>query len=335
MDRDLRQCTIIRLTAALLLAMVFATAAGAAYRNEDCKCSAITPEQMWRADAWLWLSPRDKRLSVAEHLPWGAPIEASGARHERLLIQRDYVTDYDGDLRDPLWVAYKLTRSDISTSRPRTECFRQDVRLSYTSASTCADYSEPIYDQGHLAPNADFTRSLRAMLNTYVMSNMTPQHCAFNRGTWLILEQLTRDWVQTEGTLYVISGSVFDRDGTPGRDPDSAALRMASNDGEARVAVPSAFYKILVHRGPGGVLKSLSVLVPNTEVKIGNGESAQRQYLVDHLVSIADIEQETGLTFFPALVTSDPSAADALKHSKATTLWPTTTWPSRLDQLCH
>lgn len=310
--------------------------ASAAYLNEDCRCKDITPEQMWKADAWLWLSSADKEAALNTHLPWGVPTDPAGADHESHLIQRDYIIDYDGDLRDPLWVAYKLTRSDLSVDRNRTECFRQDIRVSYEQASTCADYSEPTYDQGHMAPNADFTRSLQAMLNTYIMSNMTPQECAFNRGTWLIMESLVRKWVEAKGTLYVISGSVFDRDGTLGRDPDNDAKRMKADDESERVAIPSAFYKILVHRNPGGSLESLSLLVPHTAEKIADGEPAQRQYLIDHLVSIDDIEQRTGIEFFPDMVASDPAAAMQFKTNKANSLWDIDgSWPSRMDALCQ
>jgi len=47
------------------------------------------------------------------------------------------------------------------------------------------------------------------MLNTYMMSNMAPQHCAFNRGTWLILEELVRHWAEEKKTIYVITGAVL------------------------------------------------------------------------------------------------------------------------------
>jgi len=124
-------------------------------------------------------------------------------------------------------------------------------------------------------------------------------------------------------------------DDTPGWDAGDGVPRMASDNGDKRVAVPSAFYKILVHREPGGHLETLSVLVPNTETKLPSGDAAERQYYVAHLVSIADIEKVTGLDFFPELEASDPSAAQQFKDFKATALWEAASWPRRLDALCH
>jgi DNA/RNA endonuclease G (NUC1) len=40
-----------------------------------------------------------------------------------------------------------------------------------------------VFDRGHMVPNASMERSLWAMINTYMFSNMTPQHPEFNRET--------------------------------------------------------------------------------------------------------------------------------------------------------
>ena len=66
------------------------------------------------------------------------------------------------------------------------------------------------------------------------MSNMSPQHCRFNRGIWLSLEHLTRIWANNDqyGAILVTSGAVFDRDDVTGRDTDDVALRMLSNNGK-------------------------------------------------------------------------------------------------------
>ena len=58
-------------------------------------------------------------------------------------------------------------------------CFRQDPRLTSTETAILADYDEPIYDRGHLANDADLKDDLTEQINTYVLSNMSPQHCRF------------------------------------------------------------------------------------------------------------------------------------------------------------
>ena len=43
------------------------------------------------------------------------------------------------------------------------------------------------------------------------------QHDRFNRGIWARLEGYVRDWAEKKGTIYVITGAVFDRDGDGAR----------------------------------------------------------------------------------------------------------------------
>ncbi len=305
------------------------------YVNQHCRCGDITPAQLWRADAWLWLSRADRQASLDTHLPWGVPENPGHAENERLLIQRHYVLNHDGDLRTSTWAAYRLRKRDLARHRERTECFRQDTRLSTSQAGYCADYKEPTYDQGHLVPNSDMKRSLTAMLNTYMMSNMAPQHCAFNRGTWLILEELVRHWAEEKKTIYVITGAVFDRDGQPGRDPDDGALRMQSDNGKTRVAVPSHFYKILLHKPRNQPLQALGILLPHVPDKIPSGRDAQREYLKGHIVSIDDIEKVTGINFLRELEGTDPDTTRTIESEKAHGLWPEpSAWPRRLDSRC-
>src|SRR5688500_14197204 len=75
------------------------------------------------ADRQLWLSEGDKQLSIKKHLPWGAPVGVLGS-NEWLLVQRDYVTHYDGDLRIPLLTAERVGESQLK-SLHRTDCFRR------------------------------------------------------------------------------------------------------------------------------------------------------------------------------------------------------------------
>src|SRR5687768_14579056 len=67
-----------------------------------------TKAQKATADRQLWLNTRDKNASISRHLPWGLPQGPADPGIESLLVQRDYVIDYDADLKVPVWVAYRL-----------------------------------------------------------------------------------------------------------------------------------------------------------------------------------------------------------------------------------
>lgn len=217
---------------------------------------------------------------------------------------------YNGELRVPIWSAEHVVARNIG-KLVRSECFRSDPRLKSDAASTTDDYDETIFDRGHLSPSADFASSRMSVHNSYIMSNMVPQFCQFNRGVWQILEGSARIWAKQYEEIYVLNGSVFDRDDDGVRDPDNLALRMTSRNGETRVAIPSAFFKVVVVREPSGSLSTLSVMMPNNTTD-PRGDEAFR-YLNNHVVQLATIERVTGLDLFPE------ARADI---KEATELWP-------------
>lgn len=305
--------TLPSLIAVSLLMVAAAGATPAAAAN----CTSVERQL---ADRNLRLGPADQRASIDEHLPWGAPSATAPTDHESLLVQRDYVIGYDADLRAPLWTAEHVVAARIGKVA-REDCFRRDPRLSSADASAPSDYAEPIYDQGHMAPFANQSSSDIAGHNSFIMSNMAPQMCELNRGIWQILEGITRLWADEHGAVYILSGSVFDRDGDGARDADSAAQRMHSNNGQERVAVPSAFYKIITLRRPDGTLATLSILLPHDRSN-PNGAAALT-YLQGHITTVAAIERVTGLDLFPHEADLGESA----------TLWPFT--GRQPSSLCH
>ena len=291
-----------------------------------------TPDEKAAADKQLRLNKRDQQLSIEKHLPWGVPTATVPVDNEDVLVHRDYVIDYDRDLLVPIWTAHRLDAKGLGTI-DRVDCFRADPRIDASHASLKSDYSEPIFDQGHLSPNGDMSRALNPVINSFVMSNMAPQYCQFNRGVWQILESLARLWVKDKdrGTIYVITGSVFDRDNDGKRDLDSSAKRMKSNNGKSRVAVPSHFYKILIHQKSDGTVKTISFLLPHDQTDL-DGDTAF-QYLEQHIRSIEDIEAVAGLKFFPKVAQERPEAAAAVEKAKAEHLWPFT--GKRPSSLAH
>jgi endonuclease G len=238
-----------------------------------------------------------------------------------MLVQPDYVSDYDASLKVPVWTAEQVLASKLDDRVPRQDCFRPDPRLAGDASSTPSDYSEPIYDQGHMTPFADQRYSKIAGLNSFVMTNMAPQNCQLNRGIWQILEQISRRWAAAHEPLYIFDGSVFDRDGNGARDPDGAAMRMQSNNHKARVAVPSAFYKIAAFVRPDGGVETVSVLLPH-DTSNPTGPAALT-YLNAHVTKIAAIERLTGLHLF----------AGAKGVHESDTLWPFDGY--KPQSLCH
>ncbi len=305
-----------------LLGLIFSIAGLSGY-STDAQSRNCTAEEKAAADKQLRLNKRNQQLSIEQHLPWGVPTATIPVDNEDLLVHRDYVINYDRDLLVPTWTAHLLNAKGLGKIA-RVNCFRGDPRIKPPHASLPSDYAEPIFDQGHLSPNGDMSRALNPVINSFVMSNMAPQYCQFNRGVWQILESLVRLWVNDKdrGTLYIITGSVFDRDNDGKRDSDAGAKRMKSNNGKSRVAVPSHFYKILVHQKGDGTVETISFLLPHDQTDL-DGDAAF-QYLEKHIRPIEEIQAVAGLRFFPKVAQENPEAEAATVKARASRLWPFT-----------
>ena len=120
-----------------------------------------------------------------------------------------------------------------------------------------------------------------------------------------------------KGTIYVISGAVFDRDSDGDRDLDSAADRMLSDNGDTRVAVPTHFYKIILHERESGFIENMTFLLPHEDVSVSG--AAADPFLVTNLSTIDAIEALTGVDFLTAL---DDVKEDAIEANRETSMWP-------------
>jgi len=311
-----------------LLGLVFAlsAAAHAVAREKEKHCTwkeGISPERLAASDAALY-ALRDPRMAEAmkEHLPFGKPKRVDGKRGsgEVLLGGPYFLLHYDNDLRAPIWTAHHLTREEAAISprkspqkaEKRRDSFRSDPRLAPDGRSFCSDYEEKVYDQGHMVPNADLDWIEPAighsvgMDHSFLMSNMTPQHCEFNRGIWQVLEGMVRKWASAEDApdTWIITGAIYDRDGTPGRDKDAGALRMVNRLGIRSVAVPSHQYKIIVQRVPSG-LRSLSFVLANDERLITSDE--RKGTLEGAIRTLDQIAELSGLRFLHGESVSESS----------------------------
>ena len=193
---------------------------------------------------------------------------------------------YDEEWEQAEWVAYLLTRDHLQQEwGERPDNFRADPRVRGGSASD-TDYRGSGYDRGHLAPFADFAWNEELASNTFYLTNISPQARQFNQGVWRELEELTRDWANRFGRLYVVTGPVLTEDpkGTIGR--------------ATRVAVPAAYYKVLLDLEEPE-RKGIAFVIPN-EISFDP--------LPRYAMSIDEAEQITGLDFFPNLMPKDLEA---------------------------
>ncbi|MBC3785995.1 DNA/RNA non-specific endonuclease [Spirosoma utsteinense] len=195
------------------------------------------------------------------------------------VVRRDgYVLRYRDAYKNADWVAYPLLANEITGDADRDgEQFKPDP-LVETGTALPSDYTRSGYDRGHLAPAGDFKFSQRLTRESFYMSNVSPQEPQFNRGIWKELEELVRRWAVRDNGLYVVTGSVLK--------PGLPTIGRANE-----VSVPGKFYKVILYCDKPNV-RMIGFLLDN---------KASNSSLKQFVVPVDQIEQLTGIDFFPRL----------------------------------
>jgi endonuclease G len=197
--------------------------------------------------------------------------------NDTLLNYTGFSISYNEDYEEPSWVAYILTRKEVqSGSEVRSENFRPDKNISRRSA-TLKDYSGSGYDRGHMAPAGDMKWSARAMSESFLLSNMSPQEPGFNRGIWSRLEAQVREWAIKNDSILVISGPVL--------------KSIKKYIGKDRVGVPDYYFKVIADIS-APTYKVIAFVLPN---RSSTGD------VMNYAVTIDSVERITGYNFFPLM----------------------------------
>lgn len=200
------------------------------------------------------------------HVAYGIP-----GPEDQLLCRESYTVGYDYDRKIPSWVAYRLTPESVNQRFKRSNKFKEDAEIPIQYRSILSDYRGSGYDRGHMAASATVDSSYNAMMESFLLSNMTPQLPGLNRQGWRYLEQYIREWANDRGELYVVTGVLFEGDYT-----------VIGNN----VHVPTHFYKVVFDSIN---MDAIAFIVPHR--KISKGE------LTGFIVTVDEVETRAGRDF--------------------------------------
>ena len=193
--------------------------------------------------------------------------------HSQIVKHTGYTLSYNPSYHIANWVAYELTAEETVSVVKRKNHFIPDPLIRSISASN-EDYEGSGYDRGHLAPSADMCYSYETMVESFYLSNMTPQVPEFNRGIWEKLEKQVRQWANDDKAVYVVTGTILTK-GLPTIGPD-------------KITVPALFYKVILDYTEPDI-KGIGFIIPNQ----GSHEPLQH-----FAVTIDSVERVTGTDFF-------------------------------------
>jgi len=200
-------------------------------------------------------------------------------RPERIIRRQGYTTSYNATTKQPNWVAWHLTKNRTHGNATRNEsAFMEDTTVPAPRA-TLDDYYNRGYDRGHMCPAADNKWNKAAMDESFLLTNICPQNHGLNKYEWNDLEMQCRLWAGKYGAIDIVCGPIFRN----GKDYQKTI-------GRNKVWVPDAFFKVILCRK--GSPKAIGFVYDN----IG-----KKMKISDHVYNIDDIEEMTGIDFFPAL----------------------------------
>ncbi|MBC7642785.1 MAG: DNA/RNA non-specific endonuclease [Flavobacterium sp.] len=187
-----------------------------------------------------------------------------------------YTLSYNEKYEQAEWVTYELKDNMVSNNHFDRPFFIED-NLVKTHSADWRNYKKSGYDKGHQCPAGDMKFNKKAFDDTFFTSNICPQKHDFNDGVWNRLEGKIRYWAQKYKSIYVVTGSIL-KDGLP-------------TIGRENVAIPEAFYKVLL-RNENGNYKIIAFLVPSHD---------SDKPLYEFVIATDDLEKVTGINFYPNL----------------------------------
>ena len=229
---------------------------------------------------------------------------------------RNYSYYYDYTYYASLWVAYPLSGSHKSGSAS-TSSWRynpniannKQVKVNTNSYGTM--YGNDAYARGHQCPNADRKSDDDMNLQTYYVTNQTPQlQNNFNGSIWGSLETAERTLVSSASdTVYVVTGPAYRKvNGSETINYLTGADGQSANP--ASLPIPNYYWKALlkVKRNGNGEITSASAIGFWFDHRDYNSNT---EHYYDFVTSVNQIETWTGFDLFTNLPPSLQTTAEA------------------------
>ncbi|MFK5971506.1 MAG: DNA/RNA non-specific endonuclease [Candidatus Marithrix sp.] len=192
-----------------------------------------------------------------------------------LVLDRDgYSLGYIYERKCAAWVAYIISKGSIGVDVERDDGFYADKDIPAPYRVEPENFRNTGYDKGHLAPSASIDFSHKSNEQTFAMSNIALQHPKLNRQVWGSLENTIRNWTCSKGKLMIIAGPIY-----------SDSPKNINN-----IPLPAAFYKVVYSFKHN---RSIGFIFPNENIRANK--------LWDYVMSVKNVEKETGQKFFSKL----------------------------------
>ncbi len=253
------------------------------------------------------VNTNDNNLYYAYHMCAGGEIGPLGR------TARNYTVCYSATHHSPLWVAAPL--HSMYKSQGRHDAYKPDpdipAGIQWSSTGNAKDFNK-----GHILGSSDRNISEATNHQVFYYSNIAAQMSdGFNTGGggWNTLE----DWVDKQmcsDTLYAVIGCIY-KTITDGYGY-TVTPRTLNGWGRDDVAMPTAFYYVLMRTKSGNSRKSLANCTSD-EIKCAVFLRAHANQLKGQkvtsaeMMSVTELEAITGQTYFPNVPNAPKSTFSA------------------------
>lgn len=209
---------------------------------------------------------------------------------DQIMFNRHYVLGYSYYFRQAKW-ALEIVSSEttpLNEIEDRLDNFRPDYRVPDMFRADLIDYKKSGYDRGHLVASANKKETKLQNSETFLLSNMSPQHPDCNRRLWKDLEASIRD-LDTKKNIfetYVICGPIFD------------FLKLVEVIGSedkngVSIPIPHSFFKSVLTENHRGSLNMYSFVIPNEKTN---------KKLEELMKPVTYVEKMSGIKLWDRLV---------------------------------
>jgi endonuclease G len=193
----------------------------------------------------------------------------------------------------PNWTAWRLDSSWIGSANSGSFAPDPEIPAGWYQVQP-ADYSEPVYDRGHMCPSGDRTNTQTNNDYTFLMTNMIPQLPENNQGPWVGLENYCRTLASEGNEVYIFSGGHGQA-----RNAQNQPITIGSTP-QNRIVVPAVTWKVVLVM-PNGNNDLARASAKNTRafgVIMSNQSIVQNSPWRNYRVTVDAVEYLTGYDFF-------------------------------------
>lgn len=221
-----------------------------------------------------------------------------------ILVREAFTLGHYDKMKGPAWVAMRWTADDYArgegVSMERGNFIEDDDLPIYARGGINLEFNRYRHERGHMCPDNDLESwGFPAVREGMRMSNVIPQRKGMNHAVWGLLEKETHDIVSLGEieAIWIVSGPIFSPD-------EGSIVRVGIGN-----AIPEATYKVIAWIGEEDQLNVRAYIIAQQDSDVD---------LTEYLVSVAEVESQTGLDFFHAV---DDAVEASIEAFVPSTLW--------------